>query len=68
MGNVTTASFGSELLVNSGSDRREGHALAGKLKLNPVSLNASEMMRLLHFCVDLFIFSSYPSFIYYVEV
>lgn len=30
-----------KLLVNSGSDRREGHAPAGKMKLNPVSLHAS---------------------------
>lgn len=56
-----------KLLVNSGSDRREGHALAGKMKLNPVSPNASEMMRLLHFCVDLFILSPCLPFIYHVE-
>lgn len=56
-----------KLLVNSGSDRREGHAPAGKMKLNPVLLNASEMMRLLHFCVDLFILLPCLPFIYYVE-
>lgn len=56
-----------KLLVNGRSDRREGHALAGKTKLNPVSLNASEMMRLLLFCVDLFILLPCPPFIYYVN-
>ena len=55
-----------KVLVNSGSDRREGHAPAGKTKLNPVSLNASEMMRLLHSCADLFILSPCVPFIYYV--
>lgn len=33
-----------KLLVNGGSDRWESHAPAGKMKLNPISLNASEMM------------------------
>lgn len=33
-----------KLLVNGGSDRRDSHAPAGKMKLNPISLNASEMM------------------------
>lgn len=33
-----------QLLVNGGRDRRESHAPTGKLKLNPISLNASEMM------------------------
>lgn len=33
-----------KLLVNGGRDRRESHAPAGKLKLKPISLNASEMM------------------------
>lgn len=42
------------VMVKGGSGRREGHARAGEMKLNPVLLNASEMMRLLHFCVDLF--------------
>lgn len=56
-----------KLLVNSGNDRRERYAPAGKMKLNPVSLNAPEMMRLLHFCADLFILSPCLPFIYYVE-
>lgn len=33
-----------KLLVNGGRDRRESHAPTVKLKLNPISLNASEMM------------------------
>lgn len=56
-----------KLLVNSRSDRREGHGPVGKMKLNPVSLNASEMMRLLHFCENLFILLPGLPFIYYVE-
>lgn len=57
-----------KLLVNSGSDRREGHALAGRAKLNVVSLNASEMMRLLHSWADLFILSPCLPYTYYVEI
>lgn len=41
LGVVATA---QKLLVNGGSDRRESHAPAGKMKLNPVPPNASEMM------------------------
>lgn len=51
-----TASFRLRgLQVSGGGDRRGGHAPAGEAKLNPVSLNASEMTRPLHFCADLFI-------------
>lgn len=33
-----------KLLVNGGSDRRDSHAPPGKMKLNPISLNASKIL------------------------
>ena len=59
--------FGSGTAGKRRKWQTRGHALAGKTKLNPVSLNASEMMRLLHFCAELFILSPCMPFIYNVE-